>query len=115
MGLWEHNMGDMELQKPGERRPVLWVTAIGSLAVALAIFVFLGYYFEWEWTGFPPKKLFDWVQILVIPVAVAAGTFTLNRAAKRRDDKDQKKQREREEAIQEQHAQDTALEAYLEQ
>jgi len=45
--------------------------------VALAIFIFLGYHrYEWWWTGFPPRRLFDLIQILVIPVAVAIGTFS---------------------------------------
>src|SRR5919199_982359 len=65
------------------RREVLW-TVVGSLLVA--VFIFLGYRYQWQWTGFPQKRLFDWIQILVIPFAVAIGTFVLNRAAKRRDD-----------------------------
>jgi uncharacterized protein YjbI with pentapeptide repeats len=106
------------------RRQVLWAVGIGSLLVALAVFIFLGYYHEWEWTGFPPKRLFDWIQILVIPVAVAVGTFVLNRAAKRRDDdaeqarkdreeKAQQAQREREEQLQHQRTEDATLQAYL--
>jgi uncharacterized protein YjbI with pentapeptide repeats len=106
------------------RRQVLWTVGIGSLLVALAVFIFLGYYHEWEWTGFPPKRLFDWIQILVIPVAVAVGTFVLNRAAKRRDDdaeqarkdreeKAQQAQREREEQLQHQRTEDATLQAYL--
>jgi hypothetical protein len=85
-------------------RQVLRTVAIGSLLAALAVFILLGYRQEWQWTGFPPKKLFDWMQILVIPVAVAIGTFVLNRAAKRRDDEAQREQRQREEAIEARHA-----------
>ncbi len=86
---------------------------IGILLVALAVFILLGYRREWEWTGFPPKKLFDWMQILVIPVAVAIGTFVLNRAATRRDAEAQQAQKEREEAIETRHAEETSLQAYL--
>jgi hypothetical protein len=92
---------------------VLWTIGIGSLLVALGIFIYLGYSHQWAWTGFPKKRLFDWIQILVIPIAVAIGTFVLNRAAKRRDDETQKEQREREEALETQHAEEAALQEYL--
>ncbi len=95
------------------RRQVLW-TVVGSLLVAVAVFIFLGYYHEWRWTGFPRKRLFDWIQILVIPVAVAIGTFVLNRAAQRRDNLAQQEQRRREEQLQHQRAEDATLQAYLE-
>lgn len=84
------------------RSQVLRTVAVGSLLVALVVFVFLGYRLGWQWTGFPPKRLFDWMQILVIPVAVAIGTFVLNRAAKRRDDEAQAR-----------HAEEASLQAYL--
>ena len=95
------------------RRQLLWTVAIGSLLVALAVFIFFGYRCEWQWTGFPPKKLFDWIQVLVIPVAVAIGTFVLSRAAKRRDDEAQRAQKQREEATEARHAEEASLQAYL--
>ncbi len=103
-------------QKPSTRRisdRALWIIGIGLLLVAVAVFVYLGYYFRWRWTGFPQKRLFDWIQILVIPVAVAIGTFVLNRAAKRRDDKAQREQREREQAVETERAEEASLQAYL--
>jgi hypothetical protein len=95
------------------RRQILWTVGIGILLVALAVFIFLGYYREWQWTGFPPRRLFDWIQILVIPFAVAIGTFVLNRASKRRDDAAQQAQREREEQHLQQRTEDATLQAYL--
>src|SRR5215211_8716883 len=102
----------------------LWVIGVCFLVLAIAVFVYLGYHFRWRWTGFPQKRLFDWIQILVIPVAVAIGTFVLNRAAKRRDDEAQRvqkereenaqqEQREREEHLQHEQAEDATLQAYL--
>jgi hypothetical protein len=91
----------------------LWIIGVCFLVLAIAVFVYLGYYFRWRWTGFPQKRLFDWIQILVIPVAVAIGTFVLNRAAKRRDDEAQKEQREREQAIETERAEEASLQAYL--
>src|SRR5215212_2545737 len=102
----------------------LWVIGVCFLLLAIAVFVYLGYHFRWRWTGFPQKRLFDWIQILIIPVAVVIGTFALNRAAKRRDDVAQEEQqereqeaqqgqREREEAIETERAEETSLQAYL--
>jgi uncharacterized protein YjbI with pentapeptide repeats len=81
--------------------------------VALAVFIALSYVFIWEWTGFPQKSLFDWIQILVIPIAVAIGTFILNRAAKRRDDAAQLEQRKQAEAVEVRCEEEAALQAYF--
>src|SRR5215213_5458955 len=91
----------------------LWVIGVCFLLLAIAVFVYLGYHFSWRWTGFPQKRLFDWIQILVIPVAIAIGTFVLNRAAKRRDDEAQQEQRESEQAIETARAEEASLQAYL--
>lgn len=123
------------LSRRPARRQVLWAIGIGGLFLALAAFVHFGYLFGWEWTGFPQKNLFDWLQIAVLPVAVAIGTFALNRAAQRRDahaqreqrerdaaaqqeqrERDmaaQQEQREREQAIEAGRAEESALQAYL--
>src|SRR5215211_8429063 len=93
----------------------LWVIGVCFLVLAIAVFVYLGYHFRWRWTGFPQKRLFDWIQILIIPVAVAIGTFVLNRAAKRRDDEAQQVQKEREENAQQEQREDATLQAYLDQ
>src|SRR5215204_5580821 len=93
----------------------LWVIGVCFLLLAIAVFVYLGYHFRWKWTGFPQKRLFEWIQILVIPVAVAIGTFVLNRAAKRRDDEAQGQQKEREERLQQERTEDATLQAYLDQ
>ena len=85
------------------RRQLPWAIGIGCSLVALAAFIFFGYRFSWDWTGFPAKRLFDWIQILVIPVAVAIGTFALNRAAKKRDD-----------TAQARAAEESSLQSYLE-
>jgi ribosomal protein L12E/L44/L45/RPP1/RPP2 len=95
------------------RRQVLRAIAIGSLLAALAGFIFLGYYFNLKWTSFPQERLFDWIQILVIPVAVAIGTFVLNRAAKKRNDEAQQEQSKREEEIEDRREEEAALQAYL--
>jgi uncharacterized protein YjbI with pentapeptide repeats len=87
--------------------------------LVLAIFSFFlvlifGYLFNWTWTGFveaplsakktPAKLLWDWLQLLIVPLALAIVGFWYGRA-----------QRNRELEIEQQRAQDEALQAYLDQ
>jgi hypothetical protein len=47
-------------------------TAIGmSVLVAFAVLVIAGYTVPWAWTGFVGNKLWDWLELLVLPLTVA--------------------------------------------
>jgi hypothetical protein len=78
------------------RHPAIWV-----LAVLLMLFVLAVAIFGWGWTGFnskvgpqlvnneqyrPAKTLWDWLQLLIIPASIAAGTFWLDSRRKRAED-----------------------------
>ncbi len=108
-------VGDIDLQNRG----LLWIIRIGAAIVAslsLIALIRLGY--RYEWTGFgaaplpkssaqeirPRKTLWDWLQLLIVPLAIAGigFWFTLQQDAQRQ-------------AIEDQRAQDTALQAYLDQ
>jgi uncharacterized protein YjbI with pentapeptide repeats len=61
-------------------------------AVGLATtFIVAAYRQQWEWAGFagslkaPPKTLWDWLDLLVVPLALAAVAFALNLAQSNRD------------------------------
>ena len=67
--------------------------------VAFGVFISLAYRQRWQWTGLPApraeveggsgrsaKTLWDWLQLLGIPVALAALAFLLNEAQTRRDE-----------------------------
>jgi len=61
----------------------------------------------WEWTEFGEKKLWDWLQLLsalAIPVVLAVAGFWFS-----------EQQDSRQQAIEDQRAQDVALQAYLDQ
>lgn len=46
--------------------------AIGlSLLAAFAVLVVAGYTIPWGWTGFTGNKLWDWLELLVLPLTVA--------------------------------------------
>lgn len=118
-----------------QRGLIIWF-AIGL--VLLGVLVAIGYHFEW--TGFGDsvrevgkdkdlrraKTLWDWMQLLVVPAALAIGGFWLaNRAQKQRDrenedaqnrrDAENKQRREHEQYLEQQRAQDAALQSYLDQ
>jgi uncharacterized protein YjbI with pentapeptide repeats len=106
-----------------------WSVTILLLLVIVGVLIYLGY--GQEWTGFGEsvrekatttvdirreKTLWDWLQLigtLLIPIAVAGGTYMLNRAAKKREEDAQRAQKEREEDLQQQRAEDATLQAYL--
>ena len=74
------------------RRPWLWgrikthpaVTILVILVIALVVLVILGgYLFHWDWAGFngkikSGKTLWDWMQLLFIPVVLAVAGFWFN-------------------------------------
>jgi hypothetical protein len=43
----------------------------GCLAVVLAVLVVGGYGWGWSWTGFAGNRLWEWLSLLLIPVALA--------------------------------------------
>ena len=92
---------------------ILVVTII--LVVAIA-FILAGYRFDW--TGFngtnkSGKTLWDWLQLLIIPVILAVGGFWLNQIQRSREQRttEQRDKTEREIALDNQR--EVALQAYI--
>ena len=75
---------------------------IGLAALVVGLLIIAAY--SAEWTGFPGKTLWNWLQLLIVPLVIAAGGVWFNR-----------QQRERELEIADRRAQDEALQAYLDQ
>ncbi len=76
--------------------PFIWM-----LTVLLALFILAVAIFGWDWTGFnskigphlpnneqyrAAKTLWDWLQLLIIPTSIAAGTFWLDSRRKRAEE-----------------------------
>lgn len=59
------------------KRGKLWVPETGQRPSLLERF--------WHWTGFKEKKLWDVLQLLIVPTALAIGAFYLQDTAKHRD------------------------------
>jgi hypothetical protein len=57
----------------GER----WLLGIGVLGLSAAVLVVVAYIAHWSWTGFSGKTLWDWLELLLLPVSVALLPFVL--------------------------------------
>ncbi len=102
-------MGRLWLRRQIKTHPV--VTALVTLFLALVVLVIIGgYRLHWDWTGFngnikSGKTLWDWMQLLFIPVVLAVAGFWFNhrerKAAEKRADNERKAAERRAEAEQE--------------
>src|SRR4051794_4870643 len=50
---------------PNPRR---WMLAFGACVLALVVLMIGGYALHWEWTGFGEYRLWDWMELLILPV-----------------------------------------------
>ncbi len=103
-------------QKTSKKRKIVQIFVL-VIVIGLIVSFIGGYFFNWTWTGFGPytpptsnfqrgKTLYDWLQLAIIPVALAFGVWWLNRLQQQRDQKlaDERARIERE--VAEQHAKD---------
>jgi uncharacterized protein YjbI with pentapeptide repeats len=75
-------------------------------------------YADWQgaqYFGIADKKFWNYLDLLIVPAALAIGVYLLNRAQSEREREAQAAQRRRELAVAKQRAQDEALQAYLDQ
>ncbi len=105
------------------------LTVLGAATVVAAVVVLIRVGQHYEWTGFgesvqpkpdsqeirPRKTLWDWLQLFIVPLALAAiGLwFAAQQDFRQQQIEEQRAESERE--IEEQRAQDAALQAYLDQ
>jgi hypothetical protein len=81
---------------------VVGIIAASILVIVPVVGIIGGYLFNWDWTGLGPyispphpkdsnfqrgKTLWDWLQLLIIPVVLAVGGFWLNQIQKSREEK----------------------------
>jgi len=71
--------------------------------LGLTYIVVAGYLYNWIWTGVATKTLWDWMELLIVPVVLAMGAALFSQAERRN-----------EQSIARQQSQEAILEAYLE-
>jgi hypothetical protein len=94
-----------------------------AIGLAVVISVVCGYVFGWEWTGLPPqrvpkntqptKTLWDWLDLLIVPVVLALGGYFFTRSESQRTQDIAEQQRTLDRQLAEEQRQDDTLQAYL--
>jgi uncharacterized protein YjbI with pentapeptide repeats len=94
----------------------LWLVVSAIIAVAGVVEVVIYGYLETPgWIGVADKKFWDYLELLIVPAALAIGVYLLNRAQSEREREAEEARREHELDVENQRAQDAALQAYLDQ
>jgi uncharacterized protein YjbI with pentapeptide repeats len=93
---------------PPEEYPRVWylpgLIILTMLVVAWLLPLLIRAARSQAWSGFSDKTFWDWLQLLIVPLVLVIGGFSLTTL-----------QDSRQRAIEDQRAQDTALQAYLDQ
>ncbi len=102
------------------------IIIVGVLGIALIVIIFLGYWLNWDWTGLGPynpptkdnsfqrgKTLWDWLQLLIIPLVIAAGTLWFNARQSQTSFQVNEKQHQTDLEIAADQQEETALKDYL--
>lgn len=66
------------------------------------------------WTGFQTKTLWDWMELLIIPIVLALGVFILNRSERAIERENANNRAELEREIAKDRQQEAALQSYIE-
>lgn len=101
--------------------------AIAVAVLALTIFAWFGYRRRWSWTGLPAdlgdpatgrpsapaKTLWDWLQLLIVPLVLAVAAFGLNAAQADRDRQSEQSRAERELQVARDEGRERSLHSYI--
>jgi uncharacterized protein YjbI with pentapeptide repeats len=104
-----------EPQEQSSRDPRLgFITALAIFA-GVAIVLIYGYLARPGWIGSSGKQFWDYLDLLIVPAALALGVYWLNQRQTKRDQQAEDAQQERALAVESKRAQDEALQAYFDQ
>ena len=94
----------------------LWLVVFAAIAVGGVVEVIIyGYLERPGWIGVAKKSFWDYLELLIVPAALALGVYWLTRRQQERVQAVENRRAEAEQTIQQQNAQDGALQAYLDQ
>src|SRR3954451_23742264 len=102
------------------------IALLAGAAAGTAVLVAVAYKSDWRWTGFPREPgyekarrdpagptLWDWLQLLVVPLVLALAAFALNDAQTRRQQRQENDRAHREQARAVDDAREQTLRGYL--
>jgi uncharacterized protein YjbI with pentapeptide repeats len=99
-------------------RIVRWTLVVAALVLVAEVvggILYLGEMTKPWWEGAHNKRFWSYLDLLIVPAAIAIGVTVLNLMQNERTRKAEDVQQERELAVENQRAQDEALQAYLDQ
>jgi uncharacterized protein YjbI with pentapeptide repeats len=109
--------------RPSQQQVLLWTVRIVVALVALYVLIRISY--ALQWTGFgqtevkkgvqPSKTLWDWMDLLIVPVVLAIGGYLFTRSESRATQAAAERQNRATQVAADRRAQDEALQAYLDQ
>jgi len=94
----------------------LWLAVLAVLVLGGAVeLIIYGYVEKPGWIGSSGKQFWDYLKLLIVPAALALGVYWLNRRQDERDQQAEADRSRRELEVQNERAQDAAVQAYLDQ
>src|SRR5438128_9059503 len=75
--------------------------------------IILGYIFSWSWTGLHGRTLYDWLQLLIIPVVLAVGGYLFNYTTTKAEQRRTQLQDQTEREIASDNQREATLQAYI--
>jgi uncharacterized protein YjbI with pentapeptide repeats len=118
----------MRAEHSQRRRKNAYILLIAAIIVGCiggSIFIIVGYQSGWTWTGFdattgpnvlqyqPTKTLWDWMQLLIVPVVLASGAFLFNFTSSRNEQKIAQQRDKNAQQIALDNQRETLLQTYL--
>ena len=111
-------------QQPRWRKRILWLGGILVALLVVLVLIRIGYTHSWtSFTGFgqhkvkqdvePTKTLWDWLDLLIVPIVLAIGGYLFTRAENQRTRENADQQRTLDRELADERSQDEALQAYL--
>ena len=104
------------------RQPRYWVTIapVALIEAVLLLILWDGYARGWAWVGISSKTLWDWLQVILVPLTLTSVGIWFTKREKARDDDQRRTDRDREERYRENEGKlaenrlrEATLEAYL--
>jgi uncharacterized protein YggL (DUF469 family) len=102
-------------QEKQKKWKVLWFALLAFMLVGFVITIIGGYAFNWAWTGFSANKLWEWLNLLILPVTLALAANLISMQQNRRGLQEGEAQHQHDLQIAEDNRQEEVLDAYIDQ